>query len=210
MFVLHTGAVGSEPCTLVQALASPNANQWKQAYQIKLDQLKKLCTWDIVSHPTNKPIIPCSYVFKIKLSPAGEVLKYKARVVAGGHRQKKGVNHDETFAAAAKIASIRVLLALAAQRDWEIDQIDVVSAYLNADLQDEVYMEAPDGVLAEGEKGKVCHLRKGLYGLKQAGRRWYERMAHVQKFGIQHLQTQPISLYQDKRKRNRARTCVNR
>src|ERR1700730_4503408 len=163
MFALHAGAIGSEPCTLSQALTSPDANQWRQAYQIELDQLKKLRTWDIISRPVNKPVIPCSYIFKIKLGPAGEVLKYKARVVAGGHRQKKGVNYDETFAAAAKIALIHVLLTLAAQCDWEIDQIDVVSAYLNADLEDEVYMEAPDGVLDEGESGKVCRLRKGLY-----------------------------------------------
>ena len=66
-----------------------------------------------------------------------------------------------------------------AQHDWEIDQIDVMSAYLNADLEDEVYMEAPDSVLAEGEYRKVCHLQKGLYGLKQAGRRWYDLMAHT-------------------------------
>src|ERR1700731_4812939 len=81
--------------------------------------------------------------------------------------------------ATAKIGSIRVLLALAAQHNWEIDQIDIVSAYLNADLKDEVYMEAPSGVLDDGEQGKVCRLQKGLYGLKQAGRRWYERMART-------------------------------
>src|SRR6202045_4597657 len=129
--------------------------------------------------PANKPVIPCSYIFKIKLGPTGKVLKYKAQVVTGGHRQKKGINYDETFTVAAKIASIHVLLALVAQHDWEIDQIDVVSAYLNADLEDEVYMEAPDSVLAEGESGNVCRLRKGLYGLTQAGRQWYDLMAHT-------------------------------
>ena len=92
---------------------------------------------------------------------------------------KEGYNYDETFATAAKIALIHVLLALAAQRDWEIDQIDVVSAYLNADLEDEVYMEVPNSVLAEREYRKVCHLWKGLYGLKQVGRQWYDLMAHT-------------------------------
>src|SRR3984893_3905622 len=179
MFALLAGAIGDEPRTLAQALASPDAHKWKEAYQIELNQLSKLRTLDIVERPHDKPIIPCGYIFKIKLTAAGEVLKYKARVVAGGHRQKKGVNYDETFAAAAKIASIRVLLALAAQCDWEIDQIDVISAYLNADLKDEVYMEAPSRVLDDGERGKVCRLRKGLYGLKQAGCRWYDCMAHT-------------------------------
>src|ERR1700731_4557810 len=147
MFALHTSTIGSEPHTLVQALASPNADQWKEAYQTELDQLRKLRTWDIIDRPCDKPIIPCGFVFKIKLGPTGEVLKFKARVIAGGHRQTKGINYNETFAAAAKIASIRVLLALAAQHDWEIDQIDVVGAYLNAKLEDEVYMEPPHGVL---------------------------------------------------------------
>ena len=177
LVALLTGAVGSEPRTLKEALAGPDANQWKSAYDAEIDQLKRLRTWDIVDRPSNKPVIPCGYVFKVKLGPNAEVLKYKARVVAGGHRQIKGVNYEETFAAAAKIGSIRVLLTLAAQRDWEIHQVDVVGAYLNADLEDEVYMEVPDGILSDGDRTKVCRLRKGLYGLKQAGKRWYDKMA---------------------------------
>ena len=177
LFALHVGSIGIEPRTIAQALAGPDAVKWKKAYQIELDQLKRVHTWDIVPRPADKPVIPCGYVFKVKLGPKGEIVKYKARIVAGGHRQTKGTNYNETFAAAAKIASIRVLLALAAQRDWEIDQIDVVGAYLNAKLEDEVYMEPPHGVLNDEERGRVCRLRKGLYGLKQAGRMWYRMMA---------------------------------
>jgi len=78
MFVLHAGAIGSEPRTLTQALTRPDAHQWKEVYQVELNQLRKLCTWDIVDQPPDKPVIPCGYVFKIKLGPTGEVLKYKA------------------------------------------------------------------------------------------------------------------------------------
>jgi hypothetical protein len=81
------------------------------------------------------------------LGPSGEIQKFKVRIVAGGHKQVRGINYEEAFAAAAKIASIRVILAYAAQRDWDIDQIDVVGAYLNADLDKEVYMGAPHGML---------------------------------------------------------------
>ena len=78
MFMLHAGTIGSGPHTLTQALTSPDAQQWKEAYQIELDQLRKLHTWDIVECTCNKPIIPCSYVFKVKLGPTSEILKYKA------------------------------------------------------------------------------------------------------------------------------------
>ena len=139
-----------------------HANGRRHIRQVELNQLTKLRTWDIVNRPCNKPVIPCSYIFKIKLGPTGEVLKYKARVVAGSHRQKKGINYDETFAAMAKIASIRVLLALAAQRDWGIDQIDVVSAYLNTDLQDEVYSiwRLRMAYLMKGRRGRFVNCER--------------------------------------------------
>jgi hypothetical protein len=96
--------------------------------------------------------------------PDGSIAKRKVRLVAGGHKQVKGLNYDETFAAAAKINSIRIILAYAAQQNWEIDQVDVVGVYLNAELDEKVFMEAPLGVLtAEEIITKVLELLKGLY-----------------------------------------------
>jgi hypothetical protein len=107
-------------------------------------------------------------------------VKRKVRLVADGHKQVKGLNYEETFAAAAKINSIRVVLAYAAQRDWEIDQVDVVGAYLNAELNEKVYMEAPPGVLSKDEiVAKVLKLLKGLYKLKQARWLWKQKMTKV-------------------------------
>ena len=91
------------------------------------------------------------------------------RIVAGGHRQVEGVNYSKTFSSAAKMPTIRVVLANAATQDWEIEHVDVKSAYLNATLKETIYMKPPRGALKPGEEGKVCHLVKGLYGLKQAG-----------------------------------------
>ena len=85
----------------------------------------------------------------------------------------------ETFSSAAKMPTVRVVLANAAVNDWEIDYIDVKSAYLNALLKETVYMKLPHGVLKPGQEGKVCWLLKGLYGLKQAGRGWYFKMSKV-------------------------------
>lgn len=97
----------------------------------------------------------------------------------GGHRQVEGVNYTETFSVAAKMPTIHAVLANAAQQDWEIEHINVKSAYLNATLKEMVYMKAPQGVLKPGQEGKVLRLLKGLYGLKQAGRGWYLEMSRV-------------------------------
>jgi hypothetical protein len=125
-------------------------------------------------------VIPCRPILCHKLAPDGSIAKRKVRLVAGGHKQVKGLNYDETFAAAAKINSIQVILAYAAQRDWEIDQVDVVGAYLNAELDEKVFMEAPPGMLTADEMiTKVLELLKGLYGLKQAGCLWKRKMTNV-------------------------------
>jgi Reverse transcriptase (RNA-dependent DNA polymerase) len=90
--------------------------------------------------------------------------------MAGGHRQVEEVNYTKTFLAAAKMPTVWVVLVNAAHQDWEIELIDIKSAYLNAPLMEDIYMRAPRGVLKHGQEGKMLKLLKGLYGLKQAGR----------------------------------------
>jgi hypothetical protein len=131
----------------------------------------------MVPRPRDKPVIPHLVVVHEKHGPDGEVSQRKVRIVAGGHKQEEGVNVGDTFSSAAKLNTVRVVLAVAAQRDWEVDQVDVVAAYLNSELEEEVYMEPPCGVLKEGDGDLVCLLLKALYGLKQAGRAWYKKMA---------------------------------
>ena len=121
----------------------------------------------------------CSEVIKVKHGPDGKIKSYRVRIVAGGHRQVKGINYKETFLAAAKMPTVCTVLANAAHQDWEIEHIDVKSAYLNAPLKEEIYMKPPHGILKSGQEGKVLRLLKGLYGLKQAGRGWYLEMSKV-------------------------------
>ena len=101
---------------------------------------------------------------RYKRGPDGKINSYRVHIVAGGHRQVHGVNYTETFSSAAKMPTVRVILANAAVNDSEIDHIDVKSAYLNAPLKKTVYMKLPHGVLKPGQEGKVCQLLKGLYG----------------------------------------------
>ena len=124
-------------------------------------------------------LVKQQYHAKVKRGPNGEVQSYRVRIVAGGHRQVEGINYTETFYAAAKMPTVCVVLANAAHQDWEIEHVDVKSAYLNAPLRETIYMKPPRGVLKPGEEGKVLRLLKGLYGLKQAGRGWYLEMTRV-------------------------------
>ena len=108
-------------------------------------------------------------MLKEKHALDGKITSYWVCIVAGGHRQVKEVNYSEMFSSAAKMPTVQVVLANAATQDWEIEHVDIKSAYLNVTLKETIYMKPPQGVLKPGEEGKVCHLVKGLYGLKQAG-----------------------------------------
>ena len=109
----------------------------------------------------------------MKCDAAGNIVKYKARLVAQGFTQAQGVNFNETFTPLAKLTSNCIILALATRNDWEVHQVNVKNTYLNAELDKEIYMMQPPGFTALGCEDWVCLLKKALYGLKQAGRQWY-------------------------------------
>jgi Reverse transcriptase (RNA-dependent DNA polymerase) len=120
-------------------------------------------------------------VWRIKKNAAGEVERFKARLVAQGFTQVPGVDYFDTFAPVAKLSSVRTVLALAARQDLEIHQVDIKSAYLNGVLEDNevIYMRQAPSI--QNNPGKVLHLKKSLYGLKQSGRRWYKKLYEVLK-----------------------------
>ena len=170
-------SMGNEPTSLDEALSGPHANQWQAAWDKEISRLEGAHTWELVVPPAGVSVIPCSEVFKEKTGPTSEIVERRLRIVAGGHKQKKGIDYDETFSSAAKLPTVRVMLANAAQHDWEIHQVDVKSAYLNAPLEETVYMYPPKRYLKAGQEGMVCRLLKCLYGLKQAGRAWHKEMS---------------------------------
>jgi len=145
------------------------------------DSLDENKTWDLVDEASilksGKRIIGCKWVYRLKRNADGS-RRFKARLVIKGNEQEYGIDFEETFAPVAKFSTIHLLLALAAQFDWEIEQMDAVTAFLNPPLLEEVYMRQPEGFEVTGPNSErlVCRLRKCLYGLKQAPRAWYQEV----------------------------------
>ena len=120
--------------------------------------------------PAEKPVIGVKWVYKTKLNLDGSILKNKVRLVAKGYVQKPGLDYNETYAQVARLDTMRTLVALAAQKSWKLYQLDVKSAFLNGVLEEEVYVDQPEGFVVKGNEDKVYRLYKALYGLKQAPR----------------------------------------
>jgi hypothetical protein len=141
--------------------------------QEELQALEKTHTWDLVDPPSDKTLVGCKWVYKIKTLSDGSIERYKARLVAKGFTQEYGIDYEETFAPVARITSVRTLIVIAATRKWRLTQMDVKNAFLNGELEEEVYMRPPPGYTCQ--ENKVCRLRKALYGLKQAPRAWFSK-----------------------------------
>lgn len=160
----------NEPVTFKEAISGENAKQWTQTIEEELSAHEKNNTWRLVPLPEGKSTIGCKWVFKIKGTSLEDNIRYKARFCAKEFTQKPGIDYEEVFSPVVRYESVRILLAVATERDLEVEQFDVKTAFLYDDLNEEIYMDIPEGVNAD--KGQVCRLQKSLCGLKQASRQW--------------------------------------
>lgn len=165
------------PKTYREAMASPDAPKWQAALDKEMRSCERQKVWTLVRRdtlPRGTNILPCKEVFKIKLDEHGRVVEHKARFTPKGFRQKHGVDFFDTFARTGQYKTLRVALSLVAKWDHELAQFDVPTAFLNAPVDEDIYMELPEGY---EQAGMVCKLHKSLYGLKQAPRNW-DKLVH--------------------------------
>src|SRR6201999_3330088 len=164
-----------EPNTYKQAMKSQDAEKWRQAAEEEIKSLHANGTWDLVPLPEGRKAVGSRWVFRVKRNADGSVERYKARLVAKGYLQCPGVDYTEVFSPTFRMASIRTIIALAAKHKYLLHSIDISSAFLNGDLEEEIYMEQPTGFEEKGSN-YVCKLKKSLYGLKQSARQWNKKL----------------------------------
>ena len=164
---------GEEPTSYIEA-ASEEA--WMKAMREEMLAIDRNDTWELEIPPPNCRPIGLKWIFKLKKNPQGKVIKHKARLVVKGYSQRKGVDYDEIYAPVVRFETIRILIALAALKNWRIHHLDVKSAFLNGEIDEVIHVRQPEGFLVKGKEEHVLRLKKALYGLKQAPRAWYLKL----------------------------------
>ena len=168
---LHCDALVSSglPNSAKDAIKDPN---WKAAMDREFKSLEDNDVWELVKPPPGQGIISGKWHFAHKLDEKGNVVKYKARFVARGFTQTPGIDYHDTYSPTAKLSTLRTVLATGVKLGMQFKQMDIKTAYLNAPIQEDIYMEQPEGY--HKDRQMVCKLKRSLYGLKQSGRNWFE------------------------------------
>ncbi|KAK1427083.1 hypothetical protein QVD17_15766 [Tagetes erecta] len=165
-----------EPLSYKEALESAEKGKWLQAMTEEMESLHQNKTWVLVDRPKDKRVVDSKWLYKVKSGlTEDDPPRFKARLVARGFTQIEGVDYNEVFSPVVKHSSIRIILSLVASRDYELEQLDVKTAFLHGNLDEVIYMKQPMGFEELGKENQVCLLKRSLYGLKQSPRCWYQR-----------------------------------
>ena len=174
-----------EPKTYEDAVkGNSDAKKWQEAMKDEYRSLMENKTWILVPGcPPGRKALRGKWVYTLKRGPAGEITRYKARWVVRGFEQREGVDYNETFASVVKPMSYKAIFAIAAANDWDLEQMDVKTAFLYGAVEEEIYVELPQGFR---KKKGICRLLKALYGLKQSPRVWYTTFAdYMDELGLE-------------------------
>src|SRR6202522_3179690 len=178
-----SSAEALEPRSLAEAQKRPDWPLWEKAIQEELVTLKAAGTWEIVDAPKGVNVVGSKWVIRAKKDAAGNIIRYKARLVAQGFSQVPGVDYFDIFSPVARPVSNRTVFAFVAAEDYKTGQIDIKATYLNGELTKDkiIYMKQAPGYAEKSAYGRVKVLRlwKSLYRLKQAGRRWYQKLVEI-------------------------------
>jgi hypothetical protein len=171
-------SIDGEPSCFQEEIKVSESSQWKKAMKEEMDALERNKTWDLVEIPKERKVVIYNWVYKLKKGVDDKVKRYKSRLVAKGYSQKEGIDFHEIFSPVVKLVSVRVLLALVALLDLELEQLDVKTSFLHGDLDEDIYiyiyiyMEQREGFFQDRNKRFVWKLNKSLYGLTQSPRKW--------------------------------------
>lgn len=180
----------TEPTTAKEAQECDESMEWKTAMDDEMQAHKLNNTWTLVDRPSGARTVKGKWVFKKKCDDKGKIIRYKARYVAKGYSQLHGVDYNDTFSPVVRHSSIRFLFAVAVKLRLKIHQLDVVTAFLQGDLEETIFMEQPDCYV--DNTNKVCRLNKPIYGLKQASRQWNKKLdSALQNFGLKRSKNDP-------------------
>ena len=168
-----------EPKNVKEALSGPKAKEWIKAMEEEMESMNANQVWDLVDLPSGRRSIGNKWILKIKRKADGSIERYKARLVAKGYTQEEGIDYEDTFSPVVRITSVRLILAIVAHMDLELYQMDVKTAFLNGELDEEIYMDQPLCFESKGQERKVCKLKRSIYGLKQASRQWNIKFHHA-------------------------------
>ncbi|KIK13985.1 hypothetical protein PISMIDRAFT_17612 [Pisolithus microcarpus 441] len=155
----------------VLRLPKPEQTKWFDAMRDELKSIEERKVWTLVNPPSGRKLVKSRWVFAIKSDG-----RYKARLIAKGFTQEYGIDFEDTFSPVARFETVRILLAHAAQNNWEMEAVDVKTAFLYGKLDEEIYMEQPEGFKVKGQEHMVYRLLRSLYGLKQAALSWNKEL----------------------------------
>ncbi|KAF0726422.1 hypothetical protein Ae201684P_021073 [Aphanomyces euteiches] len=164
------------PTTMAEFRSSPEREQWQQAMDDEYNSLTQNRVWELTELPKGRKALKCKWIWKVKYLANGAVERFKARLCVKGFLQIAGVDFTDTYAPVLRLDSLRVLCAVIATQDLEAVQMDIKTAFLNGNLDEEIFMEQPEGYTQPHSKHLVCLLKKSLYGLKQSPRQWHKKL----------------------------------
>lgn len=183
-----------KPQSFEEAMRSAEASKWRRAAEEEYNSLLENNTWSLEDLPPGRTPIEGKWIFRRKLGADGNVDRYKARFVVRGFKQVSGVDYIETelFSPVVRNQSIRFMVALSAKLDMLLEHMDVVTAFLNGDLKETVYIKQPQGFEDPNFPEKFCKLLKALYGLKQSPKTWFEKIDEfLLSIGFKHSLSDP-------------------
>ena len=171
IFVCADGKI-KVPRSYKEVLKHIKRDEWLEAIKDEYNSLMKNNTWELVAAPHGSPVVGSKWVFTLKFNVDGTIKRYKARLVAQGFSQTEGVDYFETFSPVVNQVTLKLVLATAVKKGWNLNQMDFQTAFLNSPVNEKIYVRQAPGFVVQGKEGHVYLLKKSLYGLKQAPRNW--------------------------------------